>query len=196
MDHYVDINLRPDPEFSEATLMGALYSKLHRGLVAQQSSVIGVSFPLLQERAEFPLGLQMRLHGNKQALSDLLNSNWLAGMADHLLVGVPQPVPAKTQHRVVMRVQVKSSPERLRRRLMRRHNLSEKEAMERIPDASVKSSSLPYVHLRSTSTGQNFRLFIQHCPVQEGSVNGHFNTYGLSQSATVPWFSPFSRTQG
>lgn len=188
MDHYVDINLRPDPEFSEATLMGALYSKLHRGLVAQQSNVIGVSFPLLQDQAEFPLGLQMRLHGSKQALSSLLNSNWLAGMADHLLVGPLQPIPAKTQHRVVTRVQVKSSPGRLRRRLMRRHNLSEQEAMERIPDAAAESSPLPYVHLRSASTGQNFRLFIQHGPVLEMSVNGHFNTYGLSQSATVPWF--------
>ena len=37
MDHYVDIDVRPDPEFPVHQLMSALYAKLHRALVTQGS---------------------------------------------------------------------------------------------------------------------------------------------------------------
>lgn len=34
MDHYLDIRVLPDPEFSAQTLLEALFAKLHRALVA------------------------------------------------------------------------------------------------------------------------------------------------------------------
>ncbi len=43
--HFIDITLRPDPEFSDAHLLGALMSKLHRALVQLRADDIGVSFP-------------------------------------------------------------------------------------------------------------------------------------------------------
>ena len=45
MDHYVDIDVQPDPEFPAHQLMEALYAKLHRALMAHNSTSIGVSFP-------------------------------------------------------------------------------------------------------------------------------------------------------
>lgn len=45
MDHYLDIRLRPDPEFPPAQLMSVLFGKLHQALVAQGGDRIGVSFP-------------------------------------------------------------------------------------------------------------------------------------------------------
>ncbi|MGV2442369.1 type I-F CRISPR-associated endoribonuclease Cas6/Csy4, partial [Bacillus atrophaeus ATCC 9372] len=81
-----------------------------------------------------------------------------------------------------------SSPERLRRRFAKRHQLSEAEARERIPDSAAQMLKLPYLQLRSHSTGQHFRLFLQLGAAQEHPIAGTFNSYGLSQSATLPWF--------
>jgi CRISPR-associated endonuclease Csy4 len=187
MDHYVDIEVRPDPEFPANQLMSALYAKLHRVLVAQGCNRIGVSLPGV-DGAGAHLGTRLRLHGELAALTALLASDWLAGMRDHVALTQPARVPDSAQHRVVKRVQVKSNPERLRRRLMRRHALSEQEACQRIPDDVARFTDLPFVQLRSTSTGQPFRLFIDHGPILPGAIPGDFNAYGLSQEATIPWF--------
>jgi len=187
MDHYVDIEVRPDPEFPANQLMSALYAKLHRVLVAQGCKRIGVSLPGVDEAGEH-LGTRLRLHGELGALTALLACDWLAGMRDHVALTLPVPVPDRAQHRVVKRVQIKSNPERLRRRLMRRHALSEQEACQRIPDDVARFTDLPFVQLRSASTGQPFRLFIDHGPILPGAIPGDFNAYGLSQGATIPWF--------
>ena len=187
MDYHVDIELRPDPEFSPHQLLAALYAKLHRALVAQGSIAIGVSFPGFDSKAPH-LGTRLRLHGGFGVLSTLLEGDWLTGMRDHIALTPPKPVPTNAQHRCVARVQVKSSPERLRRRLMRRQNIDEQEARARIPDTSARFAQLPFISLRSTSTGQNFMLFIEHGPIQVSAVSGDFNAYGLSQGATSPWF--------
>ena len=187
MDRYVDIEVRPDPEFPANQLMSALYAKLHRALVAQGCKRIGVSLPGV-DGVGAHLGTCLRLHGELAALTTLLASDWLAGMRDHVALTPPARVPDSAQYRVVKRVQVKSSPERLRRRLMRRHALSEQEACQRIPDDVARFMHLPFVQLRSTSTGQPFRLFIDHGPILPDAIPGDFNAYGLSQEATIPWF--------
>lgn len=187
MDHYVDIEVRPDPEFPAPQLMSALYAKLHRALVAQGSNRIGVSLPGVAEGVP-QLGARLRLHGDLAVLSALLASDWLTGLRDHVALTQPARVPDRAQYRVVRRVQVKSSPDRLRRRLMRRHDLDEQEALQRIPDEAARFARLPFVQLRSTSTGQTFRLFIDHGPMLASAVPGDFNAYGLSQGATIPWF--------
>ncbi|MDB5742076.1 MAG: CRISPR-associated protein Csy4 family [Polaromonas sp.] len=189
MDHYVDIDVRPDPEFPAHQLLSALYAKLHRALVAQAGTGIGVSFPGFDDDGRSPyLGTRLRLHGSQPDLSALLASGWLMGMRDHVGLTPALPVPGAAQHRAVRRVQVKSSPERLRRRLMRRQGIDQDAARQRISDASACLAHLPFVHLRSTSTGQAFRLFIDHGPLQPGAVPGGFNAYGLSLGATIPWF--------
>ena len=45
VSHYIDIHLRPDPEFAAHQLMAALYSKLHRELAQGKFTEIGVGFP-------------------------------------------------------------------------------------------------------------------------------------------------------
>lgn len=184
MDHYVDIDVQPDPEFPAAQLMNALYAKLHRALVLNNNTRIGVSFPNFDKHP----GARMRLHGSAEMLQSLLVSDWLTGMRDHVTLTPPIRVPETSRYRVVRRVQVKSSADRLRRRLIRRHNVDETEARKRIPDEVARTTNLPFVQLRSTSTGQSFKLFIEHGPLQSQATEGNFNTYGLSQGATIPWF--------
>jgi CRISPR-associated endoribonuclease Cas6/Csy4 subtype I-F len=102
--------------------------------------------------------------------------------------GEIQAVPSKVSYRVVSRVQAKSSPERIRRRQMRRHGLSETEAHERIPDSAMTWLALPFVSIRSRSTNQTFRLFIKHSDSKDMPQSGIFNSYGLSNETTIPWF--------
>lgn len=202
MDHYVDIRLQPDAEFAPAMLMAALFTKLHKALVVVARQDIGVSFPQLQEAQDtvaaklsrkgahppYRLGSVLRLHGSAAALAALMTSDWLRGMRDHVLCATVQAVPAVHGYRTVTRVQAKSNPERLRRRQIRRHGLTDEQAQERIPDSAAETLDLPFLTLRSQSTGQTFRLFIRHGSVQVEPVLGKFGVYGLSPQTTVPWF--------
>ncbi len=187
MDHYIDINLRPDPEFVAHHVLSALYAKLHRVLVQMGSDGIGVSFPCYDPVAPH-LGDRLRLHGSKDSLLALMRTPWLTSVHDHVAVGPLSVVPAEVQYRAVRRVQAKTSSERLRRRLMRRHDISEQEASQRIPDNVGKLLRLPFIQLKSLSTGQMFRLFIDQTLTTPQASKGSFSAYGLSRDATVPWF--------
>ena len=187
MDHYIDITLRPDPEFAAAQLMSALLAKLHRGLHDARRDDIGISFPEVG-RSAHGLGSHLRLHGSAPALASLLAQNWLTGMRDHVQLSEPNLVPTGVQYRHVSRVQVDSNPERLRRRLIKRHALTEEQARQRIPDSVTKHCNLPFASLRSQSSGQAFRLFIRHGPLLDTPQPGRFGGYGLSTTATIPWF--------
>lgn len=187
MDAYIELQVRPDPEFPAATLMNALFAKLHRALASSGERRIGVSFPDVADKKN-GLGCRLRLHGEKSDLEKLMVANWLAGMRDHLVCGAIGTVPENARYRVVRRVQAKSSPERERRRLMARKGIGPAAAIQAIPDSAAEKLALPYLLLFSQSTGQQFRLFIEHLPEQEAPVRGEFNAYGLSAQATVPWF--------
>ena len=63
-------------------------------------------------------------------------------------------------YQVVKRVRAKSNADRIRRRAIKRHMITQKEAFERIPNSVEKKLSLPFVVMGSGSTQQKFRLFI------------------------------------
>lgn len=188
--HFIDITLLPDSEFSHAHLMGALVAKLHRVLALEQSIDIGVSYPqhVVHPLLHRTLGNVLRLHSAPVALERLLALDWLKGMRDHTQVGELRPVPTGVQYRTVQRRQFKTNVERLRRRRMKRKGETAEQASAAIPGDIEQSPNLPYVQLRSSSTGQFFRLCIEHGPLVAKPVEGPFNAYGLGQMATVPWF--------
>lgn len=188
MDHYVDIRLRTDPELAPHQLLGGLYTRLHRALVQLGSQGIGVSFPDHDDKKP-SLGTWMRLHGTEAALRQLMATTWLNGMLEYLVISAIAPVPANANYRQVSRVQAKSSPDRLRRRAMRRRGLDAATALQQIPDSAAERLPLPFVTLGSRSTGQaSFPLFIRHGPLLATPAPGAFNSYGLSHEATIPWF--------
>ena len=169
MDHYLDIRLLPDPEFPAPILMNALFAKLHRALVAQSTTDIGISFP---GATPSHLGGVMRLHGS----------------AARLDIGAISPVPDAAGHCQVRRVQSKSSAERLRRRYLKRHpEVDEETAAQQIPNEAERRLALPYLRIKSSSSDQQFLLFIQQRP-EVHQQTGDFNSYGLSSTATIPWF--------
>ncbi|WP_027859552.1 type I-F CRISPR-associated endoribonuclease Cas6/Csy4 [Marinobacterium jannaschii] len=187
MQHYLDIRILPDPEFNTNLLMNALFNKLHRALVMLQSDRIGVSFP--RAGASSPgLGALLRLHGSEEALCQLMALNWLQGMRDHITPTDIRLIPQRCQYRCISRLQVKSSAERLRRRQMKRHGLSEQQARVLIPDSIEQRTKLPFLAVKSSSSGQSFKLFIRLEALQDKPTDGSFNCYGLSRDASVPWF--------
>lgn len=186
MDYYLDIQTRPDPEFPVNTILGALVSKLHRALVTLDADDIGISLPEHEEQP--PLGTCLRLHGTRERLNALMEQDWLRGMRDHVAIGTAAAVPDGTDHRVVRRRQYKTNVDRLRRRRMKRHKESYEEACQRIPDGVEQRIRTPFVIVRSQSTGQAFSLFIEHGERQPKPESGAFSTYGLSGTATIPWF--------
>jgi CRISPR-associated endonuclease Csy4 len=187
MHHYIDIHLRPDPEFPPHQLMAALFAKLHRWLAQTQSQRIAVSFPGYQE-APATLGGTLRLIGPAAELARLMEHDWLQGMHDHVALRPLATVPPDAAQRTLRRVQAKSSPERLRRRQMRRHQLTAEQALERVPDGAAETLKLPFLTLASASTGQRFKLFLRLGPPSPAAQAGEFNSYGLSSTATLPWF--------
>ncbi|MBM3073586.1 type I-F CRISPR-associated endoribonuclease Cas6/Csy4 [Enterobacter sp. RHBSTW-00994] len=184
MDHYLEIRLLPDPEFSEEVLMAALFAKLHRALVQRGKGDIGVSFPL----HDLKPGAILRLHGYLHALHELESMVWRKGLSDYCQCTEILSVPSMTVWRCVSRVQVKSSPQRLLRRSVRKGWLTEEEAKERALTTEAGYTDLPWINMRSLSTGQSFRLFIRHGDCLAEPVSGVFSSYGLSAGATIPWF--------
>ena len=188
LSHYIALHLRPDPETTPTHLLAALYTRLHRALAAAPAVPgIAVGFPGY-DGSRRTLGECLRLYSSEAALQPWAAGAWLGSLRDHVSMTAPVPVPAHAAHRTLRRIQVKSSRERLRRRLMKRHQLSDEQARQRIPDNVSRVTDLPYVQLASTSTGQQFKLFLGLGPAQPQPQVGDFNTYGLSATATVPWF--------
>lgn len=188
--HYINITLLPDPEFSHAHLLGALVAKLHRALVQGRTTDIGVSYPqhIGQPLTQRTLGAVLRLHGRPDALQRLMGQDWLKGMRDHTQVSELSPAPADAQHRTVRRRQFKTNVDRLRRRRMQRKGETAEQAAAAIPLGVERRPDLPFVQLRSSSTGQPFCLCVEHGSLQSKPVAGAFNAYGLGHDATVPWF--------
>lgn len=185
MTHYQDIHLSPNEETGAPVLMSMLFARLHGALVHLRSTSIGVSFP----EVERTLGACLRLHGQETELSRLDDLDWIGPLASHAFKEAIAPVPDCVQgYRTVSRRQFKSSPERLMRRHARRHGLSAEEAGRQVLDQQGQRSALPFVQLKSSSTGQRFCLFVEHGALQEQECPGSFSAYGLSATATIPWF--------
>lgn len=184
MESYQDIRLLPDPEFGTELLMAALFAKLHRALGQHANGQIGVSFP----RAGKTPGDMLRLHGSSLVLAALNQQPWRKGVNDHIESSEIKAIPGDVKYRTVSRVQVKSNAERLRRRSVKKGWLTEEQALERIPDSQSKCCNLPFIALKSLSTGESFRLFIRQGELRDSPVTGAFGSYGLSSSTTIPWF--------
>lgn len=184
MDHYQEIQVLPDPEFTEEILMAALFAKLHRALGARGQVDIGVSFP----DHHLKPGARLRLHGKREALAELEATNWRTGLQDYCQCKQLMPVPAVQGWRTVSRYQVKSSPERLMRRSVRKGWLTEEQAQQRLQTLPPQRTTLPWLSMKSLSSGQRFLLFIRHGELLPAQVSGTFSSYGLSAQATIPWF--------
>ncbi|WP_133128793.1 type I-F CRISPR-associated endoribonuclease Cas6/Csy4 [Legionella nagasakiensis] len=183
MDYYIDVSIFPDSEFPASVLMNAIYAKLHKALHALAATNIGVSFP----KHNTTLGNLLRIHGKKEALQDLQNLNWIGGMIGYCDVGLIMSVPAGTKFRTVSRKQPTMSQSKLRR-LIKRNSLMEEEIRQYKAKMFSKGLGNPYIELVSGSNGQRHRRYIEFGDLLDQPISGEFDQFGLSKTATVPWF--------
>jgi CRISPR-associated endonuclease Csy4 len=184
MNHYLDIQLLPEePEVSENFLLNALFAKLHLRLGQQATGQIGVSFPLHAKR----LGSLLRLHGTQSELQAVMAEDWLQGLKGYSRCSDISAIPATVGYRTVRRVQAKSAHNK-RQRSIAKGWLTAEEAQSRIAESQQKILKLPFMQLKSRSTGQMMRVYIEHGPLLTAPLAGCFSAYGLSATATIPWF--------
>jgi len=183
MEHYIDIRLKPDAEMRENVLMNKLYSKLHKALCNLNSDCIGVSFP----EAKLMLGRKIRLHSHAAMLNDLQGTNWLGGLSGYCEVTDILSIPKQCIYQTVSRIQSTMSQSKLNR-LIKRGSITEREVKAYKAKMFSKGLDNPYLELESGSNGQKYRRYILLGDMQTTPVEGKFDTFGLSEVATVPVF--------
>jgi len=183
MDYFIDIKINPDVEMRENVLLNKVYTKFHKRLCDLTSSDLGVSFP----EYNIKLGKTLRIHGTKQRLQELQSENWLGGLAGYCEISEIQQIPNQVSYRTVSRIQANMTEAKLRR-LIKRNSISPEEAKTYKAKMFQKGLDNPFLELESISNGHKHRRYLSFGDLQSELVVGDFDQFGLSKSATVPWF--------
>ncbi len=196
MKHYVEITLLPTDDIGHYFLWSKIYQQLHLALVeltAGQGGSVGFSFP--EYSAKQPrLGRKLRVFAPTETqLAQFNTQKWLERLSDYCHISSIRTVPEQTQHAVFVRKQCVNNPERLARRRAKRKGETVEQALSHFAGFEGEFLTLPFVALESLSTASSaeanhrFKLFVAQQLVSKPQA-GSFNCYGLSQSATIPWF--------
>ncbi|WP_428354695.1 type I-F CRISPR-associated endoribonuclease Cas6/Csy4 [Methyloprofundus sp.] len=184
MDFYIDLVLQADEEVPIYFIRNKVFTKFHKVLNNLKQNSIGVSFPKYKSK----LGNVVRIHGNKSSLDTLQQINWLGGLAGYCQVSSILPVPENIQgYRTVSRIRQNMSNSKLQR-LINRGSIAGGKI--KIYEAKMLSTGLdnPYLELQSVSNGHKHRRYIQFGKLNSHTVKGEFDQFGLSKTATIPWF--------
>jgi len=200
MKYYLDITLLPDAEANLGFLWQKVYQQVHLGLVenkvAENESVIAVSFPNYGDKV-FPLGDKLRLFAdNQRQLEQLDIAKWLSRLTDYTHMKSIIEVPGSiNQFALFKRKQIKSNIEKKAKKRAKHLNKSYSEVLEYLLKEQTDlthdkyRSNLPFIQMESLSSKNRdrFPLFIER-QFLDSCIEGKFTTYGLSKTATVPWF--------
>lgn len=182
-EYYQDIRLVPDEDIPIYFIRNKVYTKFHKVLSSLKASDIGVSFPHYKAL----LGNIVRLHGSATNLSTLQGTNWLGGLVGYCEVSEIQRIPNQVKHRNISRIQPKMTTAKLRR-LHHRGTINPEQADQYKAKMFSQSLDRPYLELESISNGNKHRRYIQFGDLVDKPISGQFDQFGLSKTATVPWF--------
>ena len=188
MNKYIDLTMQRLPELPPHVLISAVFEQIHRSLVLMETSQVGVSFPSVTNTY---IGNKIRLHGSETDLNQFVTLGLLDQFDGYVEQTEVLDVPANVSHRQILRKrQQKAASLSEIKRYMRRHGVTKEEAEERFkPQAYKTQTPLPFLWVESQSSGGIlFKLFVDQQTEMSEPVDGKFNAYGLSDSATVPWF--------
>ena len=193
MKNYVEITLLPSIDISAYFLWEKVYQQLHMAFVeikdADNKIDVGAAFPDYKQDKKSRLGRKLRLFASTGDRLDSLNlKKRLSSLSDYVHVTSIRDVPEKIEgYACFKRNQPKINNVRLARRMAKRKNINYEEALLHFQSRDEKMSMLPFINMKSQSTDNRFRLFIEKSD-SDSQVTGTFNSYGLSKTATVPWF--------
>lgn len=170
MNYYVDICVCSVKDMNQK------YTELHKALYEMHSNKIGVSFPLLGDT----MGRILRVHGNMESLVKLRNY-----YPYYLLMDISK-TPKEVQHCIYKRRQPTMSQSKIRR-LIKRGNMPVDKIAEYNKKMNERKTRLPYLEIRSASSGQLYRRFIKKI-ISEKNEEGNFDCFGFSETRTVPFW--------
>jgi len=183
MNYYIDIELKPDAEFRVNMLLNQVYTKFHKFLFEKQANDIGISFP----RYKVLLGNKIRLHGTKEKLNLFKQTDWLGALSSYCQISEINTIPTDAKFRTVSRKQQNMTNAKLNR-LLKRGSITQDEAKQYRIKMYSQGLSEGYLELESASNGQKHRRYIVLGELQTHPTPGEFDTFGLSKTATIPWF--------
>ena len=73
-------------------------------------------------------------------------------------------------------------------RLIKRGSISETATYDYREKMLLTGLENPYIELLSTSNGHKHRRYLQFGELKSKPIHGKFDQFGLSKTATVPWF--------
>ncbi len=189
---YIQITLLGVGGISENFLLEKIIKMAHSKFIELQDKngicKIGFSFPKYNtEKPSF--GNVLRLFANQREDLEMFEiSKTLRKLSDYVhftqIRFVPPEVLTYFQYQ---RFQVKGSVEALARRRAKRLGITFEEALRMYPDYKQEKLKLPFIKVKSSSTGKFFPMFIKRVE-GEKSEKLEFNTYGLGISAFLPDF--------
>ena len=186
--YYKEIRIRKMADIPPSFLWTKLYNQLHLFMATEKNEKgendIGVSFPEYNPKG---LGYIVRLFSeDKETLDSIGSFHDIPALSEYLIFSKVKKVPKKIKsYAVYRRYQPDNSRHQKAKRYAKRHNVYYEEAFELLK--SKPPLKYPYIQMHSATTGQNFSLFIHKIESKE-RVEGEFNAYGLSTTATVPEF--------
>lgn len=200
MKYYQDITLLPDAEANLGFLWQKVFQQLHIALVdnkiGENESSIALSIVDYGNK-DFPLGNKLRLLAKSdEALSILDTHRWLNRLTDYCHIKPIKPVPADvTQYACFKRKPVKSIEKKAQRRAKHLNKPYDEVLAYLLKEGRSDKCPLPYINIESQDTKKRveqgvpckFSLFIEQKLFESPSA-GKFDCYGLSKTATVPWF--------
>ncbi|MDY0276426.1 MAG: type I-F CRISPR-associated endoribonuclease Cas6/Csy4 [Desulfomicrobium sp.] len=193
MKYYIEITLIPSIDIPVYFLWEKIYQQIHLALVEAQDKEgkvkIGVSFPEYNAE-QHKLGRKLRLFASlANDLKDLTIDKWLSRLMDYVHITTIRGVPEGAQtYGFFKRIQTKSSNARLARRKARRENITVEQALLSMNNHKEQFSNVPYIQMKSQTTGQRYRLMIGYEETEKKSSMKDFTTYGLSSKSSVPIF--------
>lgn len=200
MKYYLDITLLPNTEINLPFLWQKIFQQVHIALVdnkiGDNESAIALSI-VNYGNNDFPLGNKLRLLADsKDTLIKLDIQQWLERLSDYSHIKSIKNVPNDIkQYAQFKRKAVKSIEKKAKRRAEHLNKPYSDVLDYLIKEGKSASCSLPFIKVESQNTKKRieqnvscqFLLFIKR-DFFETPISGKFDCYGLSKTATVPWF--------
>lgn len=195
MYYYAEITCLPDEGVSTGFVLSKVMDTLHLSLVNLEKELkinpVGISFPeyRYEEKLVAKIGSKLRLFSKNQTdLERLHLQKIFKKLEDYIHIkNIRELNRPKLDFAIYKRVQPKPSKERLIRRKIKHTGQAEDVVRNYYQSFSEENLSLPFVHMRSHSSKNSFRLFVKQ-QTAAATEEWKFSTYGLSNTSAVPFF--------
>lgn len=189
MTHYLELIAIPHEELLTSDITSLMVQNIHQSLVHLDGRV-GLGFPDYNA-ATMRIGGRVRCFGPSDELMQLKHQLDETQLPDYAVISEVKSIPVDIKNYYIFsRVQTKGQSDlRRAQKRLQKNGKSEDEIAHilAVKKQKIKPILLPHVRLKSSSTGQSFLLVIKKAK-KDKPVKGVFNSYGLSQAATVPDF--------